>query len=115
MLHAKCVVPAPSNSEEEPFEIKEEINVFDGAMIYSGRHPCPRFLRDGTLEDHLQFLKAGIPRLARSRARARARQSWNILCEIIERIEQGKIFPIRRAFDDRGQLDPVRTRIRTSD
>ena len=115
MSLAKCIVPAPPNSEEEPFEISGEITVFDGAMIYSGRHPCPRLLRDGTLQDHLDFLKAGIPRRARSRERARARRSRDILREIIERIKRGEIRPIRRALDEHDQLDPVRTHIRTSD
>jgi hypothetical protein len=111
---ATSFVPAPPNSDEKPFEIKDEITVFDGAMVYSGRHPCPRFLNDASVPEHLEFLRAGIPQLSKSRLRARARQSWDILREIIVRIEQKKIHPSRRAFDNLGQLDPVRTRIRTS-
>jgi hypothetical protein len=37
-------VRAPSNSDEKDFEIKDTVTVFNGAMIYCGRHPAPRFL-----------------------------------------------------------------------
>ena len=114
-LSTKSIVPAPLHSDEKLFEIKDEITVFDGAMIYAGRHPQSRFLKDASIHVHLEFLRAGIPQSSKSRLRARARLSWDILCEIIVRIEQKEIHPTQRAFDELGQLDPIRTRIRTLD
>jgi hypothetical protein len=114
MSAVKSIVPPPPNSNEKPFEIKDEISVFDGAMVYSGRHPHPQFLKDGSVRDHLEFLGASVPQIPRSKKRVRARQSWDILHEIILRIERNQIRPVRRAFDERGQLDPIRTIIPTS-
>jgi len=108
-------IPAPANSDEEPFEIGCELTVFQAAMIYAGRHPHPRFLKGASIDHHLEFMRAGIPQQPRSRLRARARRNWDIYCEIIRKIEGGEIWPIRRASDRRGRLDPVRTVIRTSD
>ena len=84
-------------------------------MVYAGRHPHTRFLIDGSIEAHLEFLRAGIPKQPRSRFRVRARRSWDIYCEIINRIEGGKIRPIRKYYDRQRRIDPVRTKIRTSD
>src|SRR5262245_45076158 len=93
-------VPAPLNSDENPFEIKDQISIFNGAMIYSGRHPVPRFLKDGSLSDRLNFLRAGVPDSADAKAKVRAevRQSWDVFHEIKARIERNEIRPTRRAF-----------------
>jgi hypothetical protein len=116
MVSEKSAVPAPSNSDEKEFHIGDELTVFEGAMIYAGRHPHSQFLRDGNVEDYLKFLRAGFPeREPASRIGARARLSWDIFCDITQRIEQGRIEPVRRAYDATGQLDYVRTVIRTSD
>jgi hypothetical protein len=115
MVRAKSPVFVPASFEEKPFEIKDEISIFNGAMIYSGRHPAPRFLKDGSLSDRLNFLRAGVLDSAKAGVRAEARLSWDVLHEIINRIERNEIIPTRCAFDAHGKLDPVRTRIRTSD
>jgi hypothetical protein len=112
----KYTLPAPANSDEQEFQIGDELTVFEAAMIYAGRHPAPRFLKDGTIHDHLDFLRAGIrEREPRSRIRIRARRSWDIYCEIIARIKAGRIQPLRPAYDAEGQVDPIRTVIRTPD
>lgn len=62
MTSAKRVVPAPPNSDEESFEIGKRITGFDAAMIYAGRHPHSRFLKDGSVGDQLDLLRARIPK-----------------------------------------------------
>jgi hypothetical protein len=62
------VIPAPPNSDERPFEIGDQMTVFEAAMVYAGRHPHPVFLKDGTEGDYLRFMKAGIPKEPRSRS-----------------------------------------------
>ena len=115
MANAKSVVPAPPNSDEKPFGIGERITVFDAAMIYAGRHPHGLFLKDGSVDDHLDFLRARFPEQPRSRDRARARRSWDISCELINRIQNRTIEPVRIAYQPSGEIDPTRTLIRTSD
>jgi hypothetical protein len=78
-------------------------------MIYAGRHPAGRFLKDGSVEDHLDFLKAGMSK------GGKARLSWDIYCEIIRRIKLGEIKPLPGRYLPSGEIDPVRTVIRTSD
>jgi hypothetical protein len=112
------VIPAPPNSEEQPFRIGDHISVFDAAMICAGRHPFPRFLRDGNTDERLEFLKAGIsdiPCSPCSREGARAQRSWDILLTLIRRIEYGVIKPIARIHLLSGEIDPVQTIIRTAD
>ena len=115
MATRKTVIPAPVNSDETPFQLGDELTVFEAAMVYSGRHPHSRLLQDATVKDHLDFLKAGIPRSPRSKVRIRARLSRDILREIIAGIERNEIRPSRRAFDESDQVDPIRTRIKTLD
>jgi hypothetical protein len=112
---AKSFIPAPPNADEKSFDIGDKLTVFDAAMVYAGRHPHPRFLKDGSIDDHLEFLLAGIPKQPRSRNRLRARRSWDIYCELVERIKRGLIRPIKPAYDLAGQVDPIRTVIQTSD
>jgi len=59
------------------------------------RHPYNRFLSDGDVDDYVDFLRAGIPEQPRSRHRARARRSWDVFCELINRIERGRVLPAR--------------------
>jgi hypothetical protein len=68
-------IPAPPNTDEKPFYIGDKLTVFEGAMVYGGRHPHSLFLKDGSINDHLKFLGARIPEQPRSRNRARARRS----------------------------------------
>jgi hypothetical protein len=114
MASASRVIPAPRNTEEDSFVVGESLTVFEAAMVYAGRHPHSRFLNGGSIDDHIEFLKAGI-RDEPSRKRIRARRSWDIYCEIVDRIKGGRIQPVRRAYDEKGQSDPTRTVIHITD
>jgi len=116
MARATSIIPGPINSDERPFEVGDTLTIFEAAMVYAGRHPHSVFLRDGSVEDHVTFLRAGIrEREPRSRDRIGARQSWDIYCEIMKRIRQGDITAAKRAYLKDGEIDPIRTVIRTAD
>jgi hypothetical protein len=106
---ANRIIPAPPNTEERPFVIGDTLTIFDAAMVYAGRHPHKRFLRDFPLDERLTFLKAGFGR------RRAARRSWDIYLEILKKIEQREIAPSRTAYDPHGKVDPIRSLIKTSD
>jgi hypothetical protein len=109
------IIPAPLDAGED-FQVGPELTVYQAAMIYAGRHPYEGFLRDGTVDDYLKFLKAGIPKQPKeTRVRARARRSWTIYCDLMERIKVGTIKPVRREYQGSGELDPARTVIRLED
>ena len=108
------VVPAPRNTDEKAFVIGDALTIFEAAMVYAGRHPHPRFLRNGSIEDHVQFLRAGI-REREPRRRIRARRSWDIYCELINRIKQRWLTPVKSAYSEDGEVDPRRTVIQTAD
>jgi hypothetical protein len=114
MASANYFIPAPHNSDETTFEIGDTLTVFEAAMVYAGRHPLPRFLRDGSIKDHERFLCAGI-REGEPRAAIRARRSWDIYCELINRIKAGRLVPIKLAYLEDGEIDPRGTVIETAD
>jgi hypothetical protein len=105
------VVPRGKHGRDAgpPLRIGAKISVYAAAMICAGRHPASRFLRDGTVDDYLDFLRAGMSK------GGRARLSWDIYCEIIRRIERGEIKPLQVDSLSSGEIDPLRTVIRTSD
>ena len=116
MARATSSIPGPINSDERPFEVGDTLTIFEAAMVYAGRHPHSVFLRDGSVEDHVTFLRAGIrEREPRSRDEIGARQSWDIYCEIMKRIRQGDITAVKRAYSKDGEIDPIQTVIRTAD
>jgi hypothetical protein len=84
-------------------------------MIYTGRHPCGGFLRDGNYNDYVEVLQPLYPGEPRSKSGALARKRWDICCHIVEQIKLGAIKPIRPAFQSSGDIDIVRTIIKTSD
>jgi hypothetical protein len=112
---ASSVVPPPPGSDEQPFEIGSTLTLFESAMIGGDRHPCSNFLTDGTVDDHFKFLAARIPPQPKSNERVDARRSLDIYYELINRIRDGKLVPVLRAYRPSGEIDPVRTVIRTSD
>jgi hypothetical protein len=114
MASANHSIPAPPNSDEKPFEIGNTLTVFEAAMVYASRHPLPQLLRDGSVQDHEQFLRAGIRERER-RARIRARRSWDICCELINRIKAGRLVPVKCAYLEDGEIDPRGTVIETAD
>ena len=108
-------IPAPTE-QDEPFKIGDVLTIYEAAMVYAGRHPYPYFfdVKDRSIEAHLEFLKLGLAQ-SPPRKRVRAERSWDIYCELIRRIEQSRIQPVKLASDPLGGIDPCRTRIRTSD
>jgi hypothetical protein len=118
MANASHFIPAPRNSDEKPFRIGNTLTVFAAAMVYAGRHPHPRFLRNGSIEQHRQFLRAGIREREREReppTRIRAQQCWDIYCELINRIKQHRLTPAKSAYLEDGEVDPRRTMIESAD
>jgi hypothetical protein len=75
--------------------------------------PSLTIRRDGSIHDHLEYLKLGIGQRSPQK-RARARRSWDIYCEIIKRIADEGIRPVKAAYDPQGKIDPRRTLIETS-
>jgi hypothetical protein len=112
---APAAIPGPS-AADRPFEIGNELTVYEAAMVYAGRHPYPHFfqVRNGAIGEHVDFLRLGLSRMP-SRDRARVQRSWDIYCELARRIDQNQILPVRRAYDLQGGIDPRNTLIRTAD
>ena len=107
-------IPAPT-VEDKPFQVEDELTVYEAAMVYAGRHPYPEMFGPYGGENRrkhcLTLLKLGLSeRLPR---RQRAQRSWNIFCEVGERIRQGKIKPITTAYDLAGEIDLIDTVIST--
>src|SRR5262249_7681046 len=108
-------IPAPT-VEDKPFQVEDELTVYEAAMVYAGRHPYPEMFGPYGGENRrkhcLTLLKLGLSeRLPR---RQRAQRSWNIFCEVGERIRQGKIKPITTAYDLAGEIDLIDTVISTA-
>jgi hypothetical protein len=108
-------IPAPTESDK-PFEIKDILTLYEAAMVYAGRHPYPHFfdVKDSSIKECREFLRLGVSEKS-SRKRLRAQRSWDIYCELIRRIERGRIQPVETAYDPQGKIDLRRTRIKTSD
>jgi hypothetical protein len=113
-----AAIPART-PEDKPFKIGETLTLFEAAMVYAGRHPHERFFEvdEGNVEDVKGMLQLGFsqPQSRVSGEPRCAQKSWDIYCTLLENIEQGKIQPVRRAYDQTGALDPGRTTIRTCD
>src|SRR5262245_44954104 len=114
MAIAKPIVPPPRESDEKPFEVGDELTVFEAPMIYAGRHPPGRFVEGGNIADHLAFLQAGIDD-APTRNRIEAQLSWDIYCTLERKIECGDIRPVKLARDRDRKINPLLTVIRTLD
>jgi hypothetical protein len=111
----QCIeVPAPT-PEDKPFAIRDQLTVYEAAMIYAGRHPYPRFfcVIGGSIQDHERFLRLGLSEA--SSKRPRAQRSWDIYCQLKDRIKAGVIKPIRPVYDLSGDLDFRRTSIETTE
>jgi hypothetical protein len=118
------IIPAPEDSDESPFSVRDELTIVEAAMIYAGRHPSSRLLRDASLEDVEIFLGREAQsdddakpkhRGAQRRWAAARRLSWDIYCTLKGMVERGEIKPVRESFSPSGKLDPRRTTIRTAD
>jgi hypothetical protein len=113
---AITAVPAPT-TEDKPFDIGDELTVYEAAMVYAGRHPYPQMFgpydRSSKREHCLTLLKLGLS--ARLPRRQRAQRSWDIFCELGERVKRGQITPIRSAHDPASKIDLIRTVISTAD
>jgi hypothetical protein len=111
-----ATIPAPT-VEDKPFQIGDELTVYEAAMVYAGRHPYPqmfgRYNSKNRREHCLTLLKLGLSE--RLQRRQRAQRSWDIFCEIGERIKRDQIKPIRIVRDPTGEIDLVDTVISTAD
>jgi hypothetical protein len=113
--HIECSeIPAPT-ADDKPFAIRKQLTVYEAAMIYAGRHPYPRFfcVLGGSVRDHEDFLRLGLSEA--SGKRPRAQRSWDVYCQLKDRINAGVIKPIRPAYDLSGKLDFTRTSIETAE
>jgi hypothetical protein len=101
---------------EELPPIGDELTVYEFAMVCSGRHPYPKDF--GPYDDRnkhkrcLTLLKLGLSE--RLPDRQHAQRSWNLYCEITEKIKRGKITPIKTVRDFAGEIDPINTVIPTA-
>jgi hypothetical protein len=112
MASEKSVVSIPPPiSDEMPFEIGNTATVFEASMVYAGRHPPGRVLKGANVNDHLKFLRAGIPEQPRSRVRARARRSSDIYCALIDKIKDGIIVPARISYQQSGEITIANRRL----
>ena len=114
-------IPAPTE-KDAPFKIGDTLTIYEAAMVYAGRHPYPHFfaVKNSSIEHHVQILRLGLSvysRLAQAdrRVRAQAQRSWDIYCELLRRIERGRIEPLKTAYASPGKIDLRRTLIKTSD
>ena len=92
-----------------------QLTVYEAAMVYAGRHPYPYFfsVKGGSIRDYEGFLKLGLSEA--SARRRRAQLSWDVCCQLMDRIKKGIINPIRIAYQPSGEIDFRRTRIETRD
>src|SRR5262245_37078352 len=63
---------------EKPFEIEDDLMVYEAAMVAAGRHPQPLSVRGPNKGFYLEFLTAGAK--SKSRQGARATQCGCVLC-----------------------------------
>ena len=111
-----AAIAAPTN-KDKPFPIRGQHTVYEAAMVYAGRHPYefefgPYDTRDRR-ERCLTRLKVGLAE--KPHKRPRAQRSWDIFCELGERIKSGRIKPIRIRRDLHGNIDFVDTVIATAE
>jgi hypothetical protein len=97
---------------------EDEFTIYEAAMFYAGRRPYPEDFglkdrRNSKREHMLTYLKVGVSETPWKSPRAQ--RSWDIFCQLIERIERGRIKPIRPAYDLAGKVDPYRTVIQFAD
>jgi hypothetical protein len=109
-------IPAPT-ADDKPFQIGDELTVYEAAMVYAGRHPYPHdfgpYDRNDRREHCLTLLKLGLKETPQKRPRAQ--RSWDIFCDLGERMKRGRIAPIRTARDLAGEIDLIDTVIATAD
>jgi len=103
-------IPAPT-ADDKPFQIGDELTVYEAAMVYAGRHPYPHMFGpydDGNKSEHCRtLLKVGLSKA--SSESQHAQLSWDIFRELEKRIEKGAIQPPKPVYDLTGKLDPFRT------
>ncbi len=117
--------PIPEAAETGgPFNIGDTLSVYEAAMVYAGRHPGGVFIT-GKTKDPNEIFRATVEDcekfLGRDERRdgARADQrklSWDIYCELCDRLDKGTIKPIRMArLRPSSEIDPRGTIIATAD
>jgi hypothetical protein len=103
-------IPAPT-AEDKRFRVKDELTVYEAALVYAARHPYPKFfgLKDGRKSKREQMLTY------LNLKRPWAQLARDIFYQLGERIRRGRIKPIRPAYDPGGKIDLFRTVIATAD
>jgi hypothetical protein len=113
---APVAIPAPTKNDK-PFPIRHEHTIYEAAMVYAGRHPYPFDLGPYDTRDRrercLTLLKLGLKETPQKRPRAQ--RSWDIFCELGERIKRSQITPITIARDLAGEIDLIDTVISIAD
>src|SRR5262249_44166722 len=97
----------------EPFEIKDDLTVYEAAMVVAGRHPNLRSVRGPNKGFYLEFLTAGAK--SKSRQGARARRSVNVFYALRDAIKRDEIKPTKSVYLPNGDIDLQLTRIKTED
>jgi hypothetical protein len=92
----------------EAFAVDDELTIFEAAMVYCGRNPGGRFIEGGSLREHEGFLGRGSDEMP-------YKISWDVWRDLCERVDQGKLEPVRKHYSSDGNLDPRLTVIRTVD
>lgn len=109
---------------QPPFEIGDELTMFEAAMLYAGRHPGGYWLNGKTKNAAEDFDRAELPLYERFLCPEREREardgtprklSWDVYCELRRRGRSGEIKPIKTAYLPNGDIDPRDTTIKTSD
>jgi len=121
-----AAIPARYDGDK-PFKIGETLTLYEAAMALADRHPYERFFEvdKENVEDLIGMLQLGLsqstsrisgkPQRSRAQARQRVQATWDIYCTLRDKIERGKIQPVRKSYDQAGNLHPGRTIIKTCD
>src|SRR5262245_45783930 len=80
----------------EPFEIKDDLTVYEAAMVVAGRHPNLRSVRGPDKGFYLEFLTAGAR--SKSRQGARTRRSVNVFYALRDAIKRDEIKPTKPVY-----------------
>jgi hypothetical protein len=108
------VIPVRAEDKKsfcEEFEIKDDLSIYEAAMIASGRHPWPRIVGAADIGFYWDFLTAGIK--GKGRQRVRAQRSVDMFYALMDAIKRDK--PTTLVYLLNGDIDWRFTRIKTED
>ncbi|HKF61233.1 MAG TPA: hypothetical protein VKB42_07735, partial [Dongiaceae bacterium] len=93
----------PLDEAGEPFAVGPPLTICEAAMVYALRHPHGRFLSDGSVGDHEDFIRANDPDAERRH------NSWNAYCDLKQRAKGGSLPLEKPVYLRDGALDPRHT------